>query len=68
MIELTKLNGNPVLINPNQIEYIELIPESKIIMLNGKYHIVEENKDEIIEKVIRFNQKCLSQCLQDRED
>lgn len=68
MIELTKLNGNPVLINPNQIEYIELIPESKIVMLNGKYHIVEENKDEIIEKVIRFNQRCLSKCLQDRED
>lgn len=54
MIELTKLNGEPILINPNQIEYIELIPESKIIMMNGKYHIVSEHKDEIIVRIIRF--------------
>lgn len=55
MIELTKLNGEPILINPGQMEYIELIPESKIIMMNGKYHIVSENKDEIITRVIEFN-------------
>ncbi|CUX49276.1 flagellar FlbD family protein [Clostridium sp. C105KSO13] len=54
MIELTKLNGEPILINPNQIEYIELIPESKIVMMNGKYHIVCEYKDEIIVRIIRF--------------
>lgn len=55
VIELTKLNGEPILINPAQMEYIELIPESKIIMMNGKYHIVSENKDEIITRVIEFN-------------
>lgn len=59
MIELTKLNGEPVLINSCQIEYIELIPESKIIMMNGKYHIVREDKDEIMRKVIIFNNKCI---------
>lgn len=68
MIELTKLNGSPVLINPNQIEYIELIPESKIIMMNGKYHIVKDSKDDIIEKVVYFNRRCLSGYLKDRED
>lgn len=67
MIELTKLNGNPVLINSAQIEYIDLIPECKIIMLNGKYHIVKETKEEIMEKVIGFNRQCMSRCLQDRE-
>lgn len=56
MIELTKINGEPVLINSLLIEYIELIPESKIIMMNGKYHIVKEDKDEIIRRVIRFHQ------------
>ena len=59
MIELTKLNGEPVLINSRQIEYIELIPESKIIMMNGKYHIVREDKDDIIKKVIVFNNQCI---------
>lgn len=55
MIELTKLNGDPILINSRQIEYIEIIPESKIIMMNGRFHIVSEDKDRIMEKVIEFN-------------
>ncbi|HAX51257.1 flagellar FlbD family protein [Muricomes intestini] len=66
MIELTKLNGEPILINPKQIEYIELIPESKIIMMNGKYHIVSEHKDEIIARIIRFNKAIHN--IQNRED
>ncbi len=54
MIELTKLNGEPILINVYQIEYIELIPEAKIMMMNGKFHLVKEGKDEIRERVIEF--------------
>lgn len=49
-----------MLINSRQIEYIELIPESKIIMMNGKYHIVREDKDDIIKKVIVFNNQCIN--------
>lgn len=54
---LTKLNGSPVAVNSSQIEYIDLIPESKITMMNGKYHIVQETQEEIIEKIVQFNQK-----------
>ncbi len=56
MIMLTKLNGSPVAVNSSQIEYIDLIPESKITMMNGKYHIVKETQEEIIEKIVQFNQ------------
>ncbi len=65
MIELTKLNGEPILVNPIQIEYIELIPESKIIMMNGKYHIVSEHKNDIIARIIQFNKAIHS--IQNRE-
>lgn len=54
MIELTKLNGEPLLINVLQIEMIESIPESKIVMMNGTFHIVVESRDEIRGKVIEF--------------
>lgn len=57
LIMLTKLNGSPVAVNSSQIEYIDLIPESKITMMNGKYHIVQETQEEIIEKIVQFNQK-----------
>ncbi|HIZ81216.1 MAG TPA: flagellar FlbD family protein [Candidatus Mediterraneibacter pullistercoris] len=54
MVEFTRLNGNVVLINPFQIEYVELIPESKIIMMNGHFHIVSEKKEEIVEKITQY--------------
>lgn len=60
LIELTKLNGDPILINSKQIEFIEIIPESKIIMMNGRFHIVSENKEDIMAKVIQFNREIRS--------
>lgn len=55
MISLTRLNNQDIIINSQQIECIEVIPESKIIMMNGKFYIVQENIDEIISKVKEFN-------------
>ena len=55
MIILTKLNGEKTVINSRQIEHIDVIPESKITMMNGKYYIVKESIEEIIEKEIQFN-------------
>lgn len=57
MIQLTKLNGEAILINTVQIQFIEEIPESKITMMNGKHHIVKESLDDIINKEIEFKQK-----------
>ena len=60
MIILTKLNKEPVTINDRQIEFIEQIPESKVTMMNGRYYIVRERPQEIIEKVINFNREIIS--------
>ena len=60
MIILTKLNGEYITVNDRQIEYIDQIPEAKITMTNGRYHIVRESPQEIIEKVVQFNRKIVS--------
>lgn len=57
MITLTKLNKEVFILNCNQIECIEMIPESKVIMTNKDFYIVRETAEEIIEKVIEFNAK-----------
>ena len=57
MIELTKINGELIVVNSRLIEYIVAIPETKIIMNNGRYHLVMEPPQEIIRKVIAFEQK-----------
>ena len=58
MIELTKINGELIVLNVDQIECIEVIPESKITLINGRHHIVTESTDTIIEKVIEYR-KCV---------
>lgn len=57
MIVLTKRNNERFLINHNQIESIEMIPESKIVMMNRDYFIVKETPEEIIKKIQEYNAK-----------
>ena len=51
MILLTKRSGDKFLVNHQQIECIEMIPESKIVMMNHDYYLVMEDVDEIIDKI-----------------
>lgn len=55
MIMLTKLNNEKIVLNSAQIESVEFIPEAKVIMMNGKFYIVKESAEEIIEKTIEYN-------------
>ncbi len=57
MIVLQKMNGERFVLNHNQIEYIELIPESKIVMMNRDYYIVKDTVEEIIHKIAEYNAK-----------
>ena len=59
MIVLTKRNHEKFLINHLQIEYIECIPESKVVMMNHDYYLVRESTDEIIEKIAQYNAKVM---------
>lgn len=57
MIVLQKMNGERFLINHNQIECIELIPECKIVMMNHDYYLVRDTVEEIIRKITDYNAK-----------
>ena len=57
MIQLTKRNGERFLVNHTQIESIEMIPESKIVMMNRDYFIVREKQDQIIRKISEYTAK-----------
>ena len=59
LIVLTKRNHEKFLVNHLQIEYIESIPESKIVMMNHDFYLVRESTEEIIEKIARYNAKVM---------
>lgn len=60
MIKLTKINGVEFLVNHELITIIEAIPESKVVLDNKEYYIVQESFDEIIDKIAEFNAKILN--------
>lgn len=57
MIELLRVNGTNFYLNCNEIERIELIPETAIVLLNGKTYIVKNTAEEVIEKIVQFNKR-----------
>ena len=57
MIVLTKMNHEKFLVNHLQIEGIELIPETKIVMMNRSYYLVRETAEEIVQKIAEYNAK-----------
>lgn len=55
MIHLTRLNNEEFVINCKQIERLESIPESNIVLVSGKHYVVKESVEEIIDRVIEFH-------------
>lgn len=57
MIRLRGMNGKDYVLNDNQIEKIEEVPETVITLMNGNKYIVEETADEVVDKVIMFKRQ-----------
>lgn len=54
MVELTKLNGNKILINSDLIESVEETPDTVISFTTGKKIIVKESRQDIKNLVISY--------------
>ena len=59
MIVLTKMSKERFLLNHNQIEYIETIPETRIVMMNHDFYLVQESVAQIIGEIAEYNAKVL---------
>lgn len=59
MIKLTGLDNREIIINAEQIEKLEAVPESLITLTNGHKYLVHESVDEIINKVLEYKNKIL---------
>ena len=59
MIMLTKTSDERFLVNHLQIECIELIPETKIVMMNRDFYLVRESVQDIVAKIADYNAKVM---------
>jgi len=57
MIILHKMNGDEFVLNSLHIETIEERPDTIITLTNEKKYLVTESAEEIIKKIIEFNEK-----------
>lgn len=57
MIEVTRLDGREFYINPHQIEYIELNPDTTLIMLSGKRLVVREDYQLVLDRIIAYRRE-----------
>lgn len=59
MILMTRLDGTRILINTENVKYVENTPDTLITFVNGDSLFVKETFDELIQSVIAFNRKVL---------
>ena len=57
MIVLHRLNGSELVINARNIETVEGNPDTAIMLTTERRYIVKESVDEVIAKVIEYNQR-----------
>jgi len=60
MIELTRLNGNPMLLNSDLIKTAEASPDTMLTLINGEKLIVRENLSEVLERVLEYRARLLA--------
>jgi flagellar protein FlbD len=57
MIKVTRLDGREYYINPHQIEIIEFKPDTTIVMISGKQHIVRETISQVLDFIETYRRR-----------
>jgi flagellar protein FlbD len=60
MIQLTRLNGIPIVLNSDLIKTAEASPDTMLTLINGEKIIVREPCEEVTERVLAYRARLLS--------
>jgi flagellar protein FlbD len=59
MIQLTRLNNQPLMVNSDLIKCVERAPDTVLTLVTGEKIIVRETPDQVLERVIAFRREIL---------
>ncbi len=65
MIELTRLNGHPLVVNCDHIKFAEATPDTTLTLVTGEKLIVRESCETLGELVLRYHSNILSHAWRD---
>lgn len=54
MIQLTRLNGQPFVVNAELIRTVEELPDTTITLINGDHLIVREPMREVVARSVEY--------------
>jgi flagellar protein FlbD len=60
MIELTRLNGKPMVLNSDLIKTAEASPDTMLTLINGEKLIVREELGEIVKRTLAYRAHLLA--------
>ena len=60
MIELTRLNGSPMVLNSDLIKSAEASPDTMLTLINGEKLMVREETAEVVERVLAYRARLLA--------
>jgi len=60
MIQLTRLNHAPLVLNSDLIEHMEVTPDTVVTLTTGQKIVVLESAEEVVERIIRFRKSILA--------
>jgi flagellar protein FlbD len=59
MIQLTRLNNQPLAVNSDLIKYVEQAPDTVLTLVTGEKMVVRESAQEVLDRVVRFRRSVL---------
>jgi flagellar protein FlbD len=54
MIHVTRLNGNPLVVNSDLIKYAESSPDTMLTLVNGEKIVVLESCEEVVNRTVAY--------------
>jgi flagellar protein FlbD len=60
MIQLTRLNNQPLAVNSDLVKFVEQAPDTVITLVTGEKIVVRESTAEILERIVQFRRSVLN--------
>lgn len=57
MIEVTRLNGRPIVLNADLIESVEATPDTLVSLTTGRKIMVTESVDDVVRRAIEYRSR-----------
>ncbi len=60
MIQLTRLNNQPLVVNSDLIKFVENAPDTVLTLVTGEKLVVREASQEVLAKIVEFRRNIFS--------